>query len=89
MIRFLAPFYAIYIGVEIFSGVLRGMGDALFPMIITMSGVCVLRVIWILFVFPLNKTLEMVEFSYPMTWAVTSLLYLVYYNIYIRKHKII
>ena len=89
MIRFLAPFYVIYIGVEILSGVLRGMGDALFPMIITMSGVCVLRVLWILFAFPLNRTLEMVEVSYPITWAVTSLLYLGYYNIFIRKHKII
>ena len=89
MIRFLAPFYVVYIGVEIFSGVLRGMGDALFPMIITMSGVCVLRVLWILFAFPMNRTLEMVEMSYPITWAVTSMLYLVYYNIFIRKHKII
>ena len=89
MIKFLAPFYVIYIGVEIFSGVLRGMGDALFPMIITMSGVCVLRVLWILFAFPMNRTLEMVEISYPITWAVTSMLYLVYYNIFIRKHKIV
>lgn len=89
MIKFLAPFYVIYIGVEIFSGVLRGMGDALFPMIITMSGVCVLRVLWILFAFPMNRTLEMVEMSYPITWAVTSMLYLVYYNIFIRKHKIV
>ena len=89
MIKFLAPFYVIYIGVEIFSGVLRGMGDALFPMIITMSGVCVLRVLWILFAFPMNRTLEMVEVSYPITWAVTSMLYLVYYNIFIRKHKIV
>ena len=89
MIRFLAPFYAVYIGVEILSGALRGMGDALFPMIITMSGVCVLRVLWILFAFPHNKTLEMVEVSYPITWAVTSLLYLVYYNVYIRKKNIL
>ena len=89
MIKFLAPFYGLYIGVEIFSGVLRGMGDALFPMIITMSGVCVLRVMWVLLAFPLNRTLEMVEFSYPLTWAVTSLLYLIYYNVFIRKHKIV
>ena len=65
------------------------MGVALFPMIITMSGVCVLRVLWILFAFPMNRTLEMVEISYPITWAVTSMLYLVYYNIFIRKHKIV
>ncbi len=88
MIRFLAPFYTVYIGVEIFSGVLRGMGDALFPMIITMTGICVLRVAWILLAFPYNRTIEMVEWSYPITWATTSTLYLIYYTIYIHKHKI-
>ncbi len=88
MIRFLAPFYVVYIGIEIFSGVLRGMGDAIVPMVITMSGVCVLRVIWILTVFPLNRTLEMVEASYPITWGTTTILYLIYYNYYIRKNKI-
>jgi Na+-driven multidrug efflux pump len=64
------------------------MGDAILPMIITMSGVCVLRVVWILAVFPMNKTLEMVEASYPITWATTSILYLIYYNYFIRKNKI-
>ena len=88
MIRFLAPFYVVYIGVEIFSGVLRGMGDAFIPMIITMSGVCVLRVVWILVAFPMHKTIEMVEFSYPLTWTTTSILFLIYYNIFIRKRGI-
>ncbi len=88
MIRFLAPFYVTYIGVEIFSGALRGMGDALIPMLITMSGICVLRVGWILFAFPMNRTIEMVETSYPLTWITTSILFLIYYFIYIGKKKI-
>ncbi len=88
MIKFLAPFYVTYIGVEIFSGALRGMGDALIPMLITMSGICVLRVAWILIAFPMNRTLEMVETSYPITWITTSLLFLVYYFIYTKKKKI-
>ena len=60
MIRFLAPFYCTYIGVEVFSGVLRGMGSALVPMLITLSGICLLRVSWILLVFPTHKTIETV-----------------------------
>ena len=88
MIRFLAPFYCTYIGVEVFSGVLRGMGSALIPMLITLSGICVLRVSWILLFFPTHKSIETVETSYPITWITTSLLFLVYYLIYVRRHHI-
>lgn len=86
MIKFLAPFYCTYIAVEVFSGVLRGMGSALVPMFITLSGICLLRVGWILIVFPLHKTIETVETSYPITWITTSLLFLAYYTFYMRKH---
>ena len=88
MIKFLAPFYVTYIGVEIFSGALRGMGSALVPMFITLSGICALRVGWILVAFPLNRTIEMVETSYPITWITTSVLFFFYYIYYIRKHNI-
>ncbi|MBR4671278.1 MAG: MATE family efflux transporter [Butyrivibrio sp.] len=85
MVRFLVPFYVTYISVEIFSGVLRAMGSALVPMIITLSGICALRVIWILTAFPIFKTVETVEASYPITWIVTSVLFLIYYLYYTKK----
>ena len=85
MVRFLVPFYVTYISVEIFSGVLRAMGSALVPMIITLSGICALRVIWILTAFPIFKTVEIVEASYPITWIVTSVLFLIYYLYYTKK----
>lgn len=88
MIRFLAPFYMTYIAVEILSGALRGMGDALLPMLITLSGICILRVGWILFALPLNRTIEMLETSYPLTWITTSVLFLCYYLFYINRKKI-
>ncbi|WP_330623033.1 MATE family efflux transporter [Butyrivibrio sp.] len=88
MIKFLAPFYCLYIGVEVFSGVLRGMGSALLPMLITLSGICLLRVTWILTVFPLHRTIETVEMSYPITWGTTTVLFLIYYLYYVRRHNI-
>ncbi|MBO6240855.1 MAG: MATE family efflux transporter [Butyrivibrio sp.] len=87
MIKYLAPFYFTYIGVEVLSGVLRGMGTALVPMFITLSGICVLRVAWILIAFPLNKTIETVEFSYPLTWITTTILFTIYYIYYTKKHN--
>ncbi|SFU53092.1 MATE family efflux transporter [Butyrivibrio sp. INlla21] len=85
MVRFLVPFYVTYISVEIFSGVLRAMGSAFIPMIITLSGICALRVIWILTAFPIFKTVETVEASYPITWIVTSILFLIYYLYFTKK----
>ena len=86
MMHFFAPFYVTYIGVEIFSGTLRGMGTAITPMVITLCGICVLRVVWIYEVFPIIHKFETIEASYPITWIITSFLFLMYY-LYYLKHK--
>lgn len=75
----LVPYYFTYIAIEVLSGALRGTGDAVVPMILTCLGVCVLRVAWIWFVVPQSHTLATVCFSYPLTWAITSVLFLIYY----------
>ena len=76
---FTAPFYATFVCIEIFSGAVRGTGDSLQPMLLTCSGVCVLRVLWVLLVLPHFRVLETVLVSYPISWTVTSLLYIIYY----------
>lgn len=79
MIQFLAPFYVTFICIEILSGAVRGAGDSLIPTIITAIGVCGLRVLWVLFVVPLHPTVNMVTASYPITWSITSIAFIVYY----------
>ena len=76
---FTAPFYATFVCIEIFSGAVRGTGDSLKPMLLTCSGVCVLRVLWVLLVLPHFPVLETVLVSYPISWTVTSILYIIYY----------
>ena len=56
---------------EVSSGVLRGMGRALTSMIISLVGACLLRVVWLMTVFPANPTLEIILVSYPVTWMIT------------------
>ena len=58
---------------EVCSGVLRGMGKAIVSTIISLVGACLLRVVWLLTVFPVWTTLEVVFISYPATWSVTVL----------------
>ena len=88
MIRFLVPAFMTYICIEIYSGALRGMGDSLIPMLITCGGICGLRVVWLFTVVPKWNSMKTVMASYPITWVITSLLFLIYYSWYTKKHDI-
>lgn len=79
MLRTIAPSYVIYIFVEIFSGALRGIGDVLIPVCITMGGVLIIRLSWILFVTPMTGELSTLLYSYPLAWGATLLLLAPYY----------
>ena len=88
MMRIIVPTYLCYLGIELFTAGLRGLGDTFIPMILTMLGVCVLRILWIFFAVPIWYDFSTVVLSYPITWTVTSLIFLIYYEYYVRKHRI-
>lgn len=79
IIHFLTPFYILYVCVEVFAGTLRGCGDVKTPTIITMLGVCVIRVFWLLVIVPRFHSVTMVEVSYPITWTISSVMFVLYY----------
>lgn len=85
MMCVITPFYCAYVFTEIFSGALRGMGDVVVPMLITMFGVCVVRVLWIMIVAGAFPALEVVIFNYPVTWIISGLLFIFYYKYRIKK----
>lgn len=87
MMRYLAPLYVEYVAIEILSGALRGVGDCWRPMIISLLGVCVLRVGWILIAVPLKRDIYTIMFSYPLTWVTTTMLFVIYY-LFFGKLKI-
>ena len=76
--------YFIYTAIEILSGTLRGIGDSWLPMIICCLGICALRVVWILTAVPLKNDILTIVFSYPLTWTVTSIAFIVYYLFFSR-----
>lgn len=80
MVRFLAPCYITYILIELLTGAIRGRGKSVAPMLISVFGVCGLRLLWLFTVVPAHHTLLAVEASYPITWAVTSVAILLYYR---------
>lgn len=89
ILHFLVPTFFTYVCIEILSGALRGTGDCWVPMAMTCVGVCVLRVIWIIFVAPLRPDIFTVSFCYPLTWTITSLLFIIYYKFFSHLRKTI
>ena len=87
MMRYLLPFYILYVPDGVFFSTMRGMGDSLRPALITFIGVCVLRILWVLFVFPQFPTMRALLFCFPVSWSVTAVIYAVYYSWY-RKNVI-
>lgn len=79
MIHIISPAYITYICIEILSGVSRGCGKVVVPTFMSIIGVCGLRVLWLFLVVPSHKSVEMVCWSYPLTWLVTSAGFLLYY----------
>ena len=80
MLYFLVPTYITYISIEILSGAIRGTGDSFIPMVMTLGGICLLRVVWLFFVAPRYPYINTVLMSYPVTWVVTSIMFFVYYK---------
>lgn len=79
MLRYLVPTYVTYVAIEILSGALRGVGDCWIPMFLSCAGICVIRVLWIMIAVPMRRDIYTIMFSYPLTWVVTSVLFIVYY----------
>lgn len=79
MLLFMIPSYVVYIFVEIFTGALRGVGDVMIPTIITLSGVGLVRLPWLLIMVPIRQELSTVMISYPLAWAATALFMIPYY----------
>lgn len=88
ILHFMVPFFITYICIEILSGALRGVSDCWIPMLITCLGVCVVRVLWILFAVPHNMTMKMVLVSYPLTWILTSVSFVIYYRFFSKLKKV-
>lgn len=57
---------------ELSASALRGMGWSLLPALLTILGTCVVRVIWVMFIFPLVGTFEFLMDVYPVTWVITT-----------------
>ena len=70
---------------DVAVGVLRGMGYAIMPMLVSLTGACLLRVVWIYTVFQEYHTLECLYLSYPISWGLTFAVHMVCFAIVYRR----
>lgn len=85
MLLIISPFYIVNIFIENYSGALRGVGDTVMPMLFSVFGICVFRILYLGLLFPVFPTLETLCVMYPASWILTNTLYMIYYPIRMRK----
>lgn len=61
------------------AAVCRGAGKAVVPMTIMLSVWCVFRICYIFTVMRLTGNINYIFWAYPITWFISSVIYLVYY----------
>lgn len=63
----------------------RGLGSSMLPMIVSILGACVLRIIWVMTLFHWERTQLCLYLSYPVSWAITAAVHLICFLILRRK----
>ena len=70
---------------DVMVGSLRGMGHSIMPMLVSLSGACLFRIVWIYTIFVQEHTLQCLYISYPISWALTFTVHLICFAIIYRK----
>lgn len=62
------------------AAVCRGAGKAFVPMIIMLLFWCVIRISYITIVMHIVHEIQYIYWAYPLTWSLSSIVYLIYYH---------
>lgn len=87
LMRFLAPFYVMYVFGAVYSNAIRGTGESFKPMLITLLCTCAVRVLWILLVVPSNHSIKVILGCYPVSWITSAVVFFTYYQIVAKKRQ--
>lgn len=75
-----ALFYCFMAYSHCIAGILRGAGKAIIPMLVMLIGWCVVRIAFITIVLNINHDVRLLYMAYPLTWMISSLVFVIYYN---------
>ncbi len=72
---------------DVTCGSIRGLGPSITPTIVSLTGACGLRIVWIYTIFAMNRSLFTLYLSYPVSWFVTFSAHLVCFCVFYRRWK--
>ncbi len=78
--RTVTLFYCLLALSHAIAAVCRGAGKAFVPMIVMLTVWCVIRIIYIAIIMQFVGKPEYIYWAYPITWAISSVIYLIYYK---------
>lgn len=64
---------------DVLAGSIRGLGYSILPMLVSLTGACLLRIVWIMTVFQWNRSQLSLYISYPVSWGLTAAVHLICY----------
>lgn len=70
---------------DVAVGAMRGMGCAILPMLVSLTGACLFRVVWIYTIFQRIHTLECLYYSYPISWSLTFVVHMICFFIVFKR----
>ncbi|MBQ9009085.1 MAG: MATE family efflux transporter [Clostridia bacterium] len=79
--------YALCGIMDVMTGVLRGIGYSALPMIVSLLGVCAVRLVWIATVFRKYHTMFVLLLSYPVSWILTFIVLVIFFIILWKRVK--
>ena len=77
--RVVSLFYFLMAFSHCIAGVMRGAGKPTVPMAVMMASWCFLRITYITIAVRLIPEIEVVFSAYPLTWSVSSIIFLIYF----------
>lgn len=82
------PTYFICGLMDVTASQMRGMGYAITPMLVSLSGACAFRLLWVYTIFAADPRMETLYYSYPISWALTLAVHLMCYFLLARKKSL-
>ena len=84
---YLMLFYGLDALMDVQVGSIRGIGYNIAPMLVTLVGACLFRLVWLgtVFQIPAYHTIEMVYIVYPISWVITSIAHMIAFHFAYRR----
>lgn len=84
--HYLAPYFIFYVFGSIYGCAIQGTGKTVPPFLVTLSGTCIFRVIWMLAYIPTHNNMHAILASYTISYVLTTSLFILYYIPFKKKY---